>query len=137
MKMLADAGDERLDLGADATLGEIGIAAFRKESEMEVLLFRQKMKNLDLPKEPARVRIELPEKPREVLLRTVDEEHGNPLRVWEEMGRPVSLNREEVETIRLRSAVEDAPCPFGWADGVLELNAELGVNDLCFFRILF
>ena len=137
MKMLADAGDERLDLGADATLGEIGIAAFRKESEMEVLLFRQKMKNLDLPKEPARVRIELPEKPREVLLRTVDEEHGNPLRVWEEMGRPVSLNREEVETIRLRSAVEDAPCPFGWAGGVLELNAELGVNDLCFFRILF
>ncbi len=51
MKMLADAGDERLDLGPDATGGEIGIAAFRKEQDMQVLLFRQKMKNLDLPKE--------------------------------------------------------------------------------------
>lgn len=135
MKMLADAGDQRLDLGPDATSGEIGIAAFRGGAGTQVLLFRQKMKNLNLPKEKATVRLELAEKPGAVTLRRIDEEHGNPLRLWEEMGSPLSLNRAEVEDLKARSAVRPEPCPFAWEDGVLTLEAELGVNDVCFFEI--
>ena len=37
MKMLKDAGPERLDLGEDATKGEIGYAAFRGEGKLQVL----------------------------------------------------------------------------------------------------
>lgn len=135
MKMLADAGDERLDLGAGATAGEIGIAAFRKGTGTQVLLFRQKMKNLDLPKEKASVRIELPAKPSKVTLRRIDEDHGNPLRLWEEMGSPLSLNRAEVETLKKQSDVRPEPWAFGYEDGVLALEAELGVNDVWFFEI--
>ena len=136
MKMLADAGEERLDLGPDATQGEIGIAAFRKGPETQVILFRQNMKNLDLPPESAEIRVELPDKPKEVLLRRVDEDHGNPLRLWEEMGRPQSLNRAEVEDLKARSAVTEEPWPFAWENGVLTLKAALGVNDVYFFRIV-
>jgi len=136
MKMLADAGEERLDLGKDATGGEIGIAAFRKEKAMQVLLFRQKMKNLDLPKEKAAVRLEMDAKPRRVLLRRVDEDHGNPLKLWEAMGSPNDLNRQEVEKLRRDSAVTEEAWPFAYEDGVLELEAELGVNDVYFFEIL-
>ena len=135
MKMLADAGDERLDLGPDATGGEIGIAAFRKGQDTQVLLFRQKMKNLDLPKEKAVVRLELPAKPAGVTLRRVDETHGNPLRLWEEMGSPLSLNRAEVEALKAGSAVTAEDWPFSWESGVLTLEAELGVNDVYFFEI--
>jgi xylan 1,4-beta-xylosidase len=135
MKMLADAGDERLVLDEKATWGEIGIAAFRQEKNNQVLLFRQKMKNLDLPKEKAVVRIEQPEAPRQVLLRRVDEEHGNPLKLWENMGRPQDLNRREVEQLKRQSAVNDESWPFAYENGVLTLEAELGVNDVYFFEI--
>ena len=135
MKMLADAGDDRLDLGPDATCGEIGIAAFRKKQSTQVLLFRQKMKNLDLPKEKAVVRLEMPAAPAKVTLRRIDESHGNPLRLWEEMGKPVSLNRAEVEVLKEKSDVRPEPFPFAWENGILTLDAELGVNDVYFFEI--
>ena len=135
MKLLADAPDTRLDLGPYATDGEIGIAAFSDRRETHVLLFRQKMKNLDLPKEEAVVRIEMPEKPSRVTLKRIDEEHGNPLKLWEAMGKPDYLNRAEVEELKARSAVEGESWPFRWADGVLTLRAELGVNDVYGFVI--
>ena len=135
MKMLADAPDVRLDLGPDATDGEIGIAAFADAGETHVLLFRQKMKNLDLPKEEAVVRIELPAKPESVLLRRIDEDHGNPLRLWENMGKPDYLNPAEVEALKAQSAVEPEAWPFDWENGMLTIKANLGVNDVYGFVI--
>ncbi len=135
MKLLADAPDTRLDLGSDATDGEIGIAAFTDEREMHVLLFRQKMKQLDLPEEEAVVQIELPNKPIRVTLKRIDEDHGNPLKLWEEMGRPDYLNRTEVEELKRKSTVEAEDWPFEWADGVLTIRASLGVNDVYGFVI--
>ena len=135
MKMLADAGDERLDLGPDATKGEIGIAAFRKPSSVQVLLFRQKMKNLDLPKEKAVVRLELAAKPSKVTLRRVDETHGNPLSPVGSHGRPLSLNRAEVQELKAKTDVQPEAWPFAWENGILTLEAELGVNDVYFFEV--
>lgn len=135
MKMLADAGDERLDLGPDATCGEIGIAAFRKPSAVQILLFRQKMKNLDLPKEKAVVRLELAAKPSKVTLRRVDETHGNPLPLWEAMGSPLSLNRAEVQELKAKTDVQPEAWPFVWENGILTLEADLGVNDVYFFEV--
>ena len=135
MKMLADAGDQRLDLGQEATLGEIGIAAFQQPESTQVLLFRQKMKNLDLPKEKAVVCLELDAKPGKVTLRRVDEDHGNPLKLWEAMGCPVSLNRQEVEKLKRDSAVTEEAWPFTYENGLLKIEAELGVNDVYFFQI--
>ena len=135
MKLLADAPDTRLDLGPDATDGEIGIAAFVSEAETHVILFRQKMKQLDLPKESAVIRLECPVRPRSVTLRRIDEEHGNPLKLWEEMGKPDCPSRAEIEELKKRSAVEDEDWPFEWADGVLTVRADLGVNDVYGFVI--
>lgn len=135
MKMLADAGDVRVDLGEDATDGEVGIAAFRKGENTQVLLFRQKMKNLDLPMEEVTVRVALPEEPARVTVRRVDETHGNPLAVWEQMGSPVSLNRAEVEEIKAKSAVTAEPAAFAWEDGEAVIRTSLGVNDVVFFEL--
>ena len=135
MKLLADAPETRLDLGPDALNGEIGIAAFENEAEIHVLLFRQKMKNLELPAEEALVSLELPDKPQSVTLKRIDAEHGNPLAVWESMGKPDYLNRKEIDMIKAKSAVEAEPWPFSWADGKLTIRASLGVNDVYGFVI--
>ena len=135
MKLLADAPDTRIDLGPDSTDGEIGIGAFEGPEETHVILFRQKMKQLPLPKEEAVVHIACPVRPEKVILRRIDEEHGNPLKLWEEMGRPDYLNRAEVEDLKARSAVEPENWPFTWENGMLTIRAELGVNDVYGFVI--
>ena len=137
MKMLADAGDERLDLGPDATKGEIGYAAFRKGSRLQVILFRQRMKNLPLAPEPVTVSVESPEAPKGVCVRRIDEDHGNPLKLWQEMGSPISLNRAEVRDLIERSAVTDEPCAFRRENGRTVIDTELGCNDVVFFTLDF
>ena len=135
MKLLADAPDTRIDLGAEALDGEIGAAAFEGNGETHVILFRQKMKNLDLPRAAAVVRLTCANKPKSVPLRRIDADHGNPLKLWEAMGRPDALNRAEVEALKEKSAVRPEKWPFTWEDGVLTVRAELGVNDVYGFVI--
>ena len=135
MKLLADAPDTRIDLGKEALDGEIGAAAFADSRETHILLFRQKMKNLDLPGEEAVIRIEMPDKPESVTVKRIDETHGNPLLVWEEMGSPETLTPAETEKIRRQSAVQAEEWPYEWADGILTIRAALGVNDVYGFVI--
>ena len=135
MKLLADAPDTRIDLGKDALDGEIGTAAFTDGRETHVILFRQKMKNLDLPAEEAVIRIEMPGEPASVTVKRIDETHGNPLRIWEEMGSPETLTPAETEEIRRRSAAEAEKWPYSYGNGVLTIRAALGVNDVYGFVI--
>ncbi|MBQ6120311.1 MAG: hypothetical protein IJI59_01080, partial [Clostridia bacterium] len=159
MKLLADAPDTRIDLGPAALDGEIGAAAFAgnpkglasrrpkgiasrrpkglasRRGETHVILFRQKMKNLDLPKAEAVVRLSCADKPRRVTVRRIDEDHGNPLKLWEAMGRPDALNPVEVEALKDKSAVRPETWPFTWENGVLTVRAALGVNDVYGFVI--
>ena len=135
MKLLADAPDTRIDLGPAAFDGEIGAAAFEGNGETHVILFRQKMKQLDLPKEAAVVRLSCPCKPAGVTVRRIDEAHGNPLKLWEKMGRPDSLSPSEVETLKAQSCVRPEAWPFTWENGTLIIRAELGVNDVYGFVI--
>lgn len=135
MKMLADAPDQRIDLGAGSTDGEIGIAAFEGTQETHILLFRQKMKNLDLEKEEAVIHLEWPEKPNSVTVKRIDENNGNPLKLWEEMGSPDYLNRQEIDNLINRSAVHSEVWPFDWENGMLTVKACLDVNDVYCFVI--
>lgn len=136
LKMLAQAGDERYVLGEGATDGEIGIAAFKAEGKKQVILFRQKMKQLELPKEKAEVSVELDHAPKGVFLQRIDEEHCNPLKIWEEMGEPADLNRAEVKGIIEKSALITEEMPFVYENGSVRFEAGLGVNDIYFVTIM-
>ena len=135
MRMLAQAGAARYDLPG-ALEGEIGMAAFRSETETQVLLFRQKMKNsFDLPKEEAQVSVELEQRPGRVYLQRIDGSHCNPLAVWEGMGSPQVPTPEQMAQIKQKSAMQDEELACDWLDGKLSFSVSLGVNELYFIRI--
>jgi xylan 1,4-beta-xylosidase len=134
-KMLTQAGNERYILPAEAMDGEISMAAFKGGDGIQVMLIRQKMKNLDLPAEEAEVSIQLPAAPQKVTLERIDEDHCNPLRLWEEMGSPLDLTPAEVDSIRARSQMVEEEIPYTYENGVLTFKAALKVNDVYFVRI--
>ncbi|WP_455616959.1 GH39 family glycosyl hydrolase [Eisenbergiella sp.] len=136
MKMLAEAGDERMELGEEATKGEIGIAGFVREEEKQLLLFRQKMKNENLPKEKAYIQIETEKTPGKVIVSRIDEEHCNPLKIWEEMGCPLDMNKAEIAELTQKSTMKEEVWEYEYRDGIVEVSVELGVNDIYFIRVL-
>lgn len=137
LKLLSLCGSERLNLGDEAMQGEIGVAAFKSERAMQVLLFRQRMKNDDAaPKETASIHLELSKEPRRVTVMRVDADHGNPLRVWhEECGGRNDLNAAEIVLIAGKSRVEPEEWPYQYKNDLLTCETALGVNDVYLFQI--
>lgn len=135
LKMLAEAGDLCRDVEAEGE-GGVEAAAFESETETQVLLFRQSMSHEEgRPKEATTVRVELDRPPRAVKLQRIDEAHCNPLKLWEDMGRPADMTRAELAELRACSAMADESPEFAYRDGTLIFEAELGLNDIYFLRI--
>lgn len=93
------------------------------------------MKNLSIAKEPVRVLVETGTSPLSVTVRRIDETHGNPLKLWEEMGCPENLSQHEIRTLYEESNVKEESWPFKMQDGNIILDASLGVNDVYFFEL--
>ena len=136
LKMLAEVGDQRYEL-PEALDQEVGMGAFYDEEKIDLILFRQKMKNkLDLPKEEVRVSVELDEKPAKVTLQRIDEDHCNPLKVWEEMGSPQVPTPRQIREIQEASAIKEEELPFTYEDGRVSVSVELGINDVYGIKIV-
>lgn len=81
------------------------------------------------------LRAALEKAPERVTIRRIDEDHGNPLKLWEAMGSPQVPTPEQVRQIQAQSAVEPESLPFTYADGWLHLSVTLGDNDVFFIEI--
>ena len=135
MQMLADSGELRYELPG-ALDREISCAAFRSHKETQILLIRQKMKNLfELPKAPVRVCVETEIKPARVYVQRIDEDHCNPLNEWENMGSPQVPNFRQLQQLTEATAMRNEEWDYTYENGVLIVQAELGVNDVYFIRI--
>lgn len=136
MKKLGEVADNRIEMGENATLGEIGIAAFTDDTRLDVVLFRQKMKNLfELPEEEAVVEIAMDREPQKVTMFRIDHDHCNPYELWLAAGCPKYLNKEETADLIARSKMVAEAADYFYENGMLRITASLGVNDVYFFKI--
>lgn len=131
LKFLHDAGDDRYVI--NDTYGDITLAAFKKNNKTQLILTRQNMKNLKCEKEE--VTIDLNINASRVTFQRVDEDSGNPLKIYEEMGKPNTLSKAELESIKEKSKVISHDLPFVRTSNGIQLNVYLGINDYYFIEI--
>lgn len=136
LKLLSSLADNRVKLDSDATDQEIGAAAFEDNDKLQLLLFRQKMKQANDPKEQISVKVALPYPPHSIGLNRIDNTHCNPLSIWESRGKQKDLNAKEIDAIISLSAMENEAVRFDYHDGMVTIAAELGVNDIHLYTIL-
>ena len=132
LKMMTATGERKYDL--PVTNNEIEIAAYESDNEKQLFVFRHRMKNVDAPPEHYELSFELPGAPSAVTLEKIDEQHCNPLKLWEDMGKP-ELNREQAAGIISRTAPVAENVEIKFADNALRLSGSLGINDVHFYRI--
>ncbi|MGN1307864.1 MAG: hypothetical protein ACI4V3_09375 [Faecousia sp.] len=132
LQMLADVGAERYPLAQTAE--GMDAAAFRSGQGIQILLsklnFHPTSERTDIT-----LRIELASAPAHVVIRRIDETHGNPLRVWEAKGAPQVPTPETVRQIAHESDVVPEALPYSYQSGILQLQTTLGDNDISLLEI--
>jgi len=109
-----------------------------KADEIQILLTRQTLKrfaNTGLPQIPVTIHLELDHKPVAVQQRRIDEEHCNPLKVWEEKGCPVDITRTQATEIMEKSAMKAQEIPIRYENKTLTIEITIGVNDVCLITV--
>jgi xylan 1,4-beta-xylosidase len=134
LKLLANVSDYRLELGQGSTDGEIGIAAFKDETRMDIVLFRQKMRNENLPPETANVRVAC-DNPVNAKVFRIDATHCNPLALWEKTGCAPDLTPRQADDIRRNSSLAEEALDYTYEDGYASFAIPLSVNDIVFVRL--
>lgn len=65
-----------------------------------------------------------------LIRRTVDEEHGNPLKTWHEMGEPANPTREQTALLREMAHPELTSATVHVAGGDVKLNVHVAANGV-------
>jgi len=121
-------GDERYDFHFEQ--GDVEAAAFRKGDQIQLLLYQQSLVERQTAKESVRFVLPGLSRVKSVTVQAVDDDHCDPKRVWEEMGRPSPLKPHEVETIKAQSALQEVAMPFAFENQTLSIETTIGVNDI-------
>lgn len=128
LKLMKQVGDRRYDL--PITNDEIETAVYESDTQKQIFVFRHRLKTVSEPPEAYRVQIELPWECRDVELYRIDEDHCNPLKIYERMGSPEVLSRDEIEQIKKDSALMAEAPEYTLEGKTLTLTGSLSVNDV-------
>ena len=126
--LLGKLGDERFDL--PTTHEDIEMAAFRSKNEIQLLLYKQNYNEGTAEKEPVTVRIKTDRTVKSAKIMRIDRDHCNPKRIWEEMGRPDYLSKEQTEEIKEKSRIEEENIEFSQKDETVSILTSLADNDV-------
>ncbi len=74
-----------------------------RQTAATMILTNHAMPRHPIRKQRANVRLKSPRRPRRVYAERVDEQHANPRKLWESMGRPNYLSSAQVEKLKLAS----------------------------------
>ncbi len=91
----------------------------------------------NLEKEEMDVQVTLPwlEGTYSVVTRTVDMDHGNPLKIWHEMGEPASLDGEQMKILRQNDTPHGAAYSKAAEEQGLVISKKLMANEVTYVEV--
>lgn len=133
-KILSMLGGQRFNLPVDDT-ADVEFAAFKKDNITQLLLYRQNFKAEKGDAVKFTVSAESDARPNNVFLYRIDDDHCNPLKEWEALGKPEYLKPDEVEKIKKASSLVREQLPFTYADGKFTAECALYNNDVWLIEV--
>lgn len=128
LKLMSMVGERKYKL--PYTNDEIEITVYESDTQKQIFVYRQRMKNVDEPALPYQIRMEILQKIQDVSLYRIDDEHCNPKKVWQEMGSPMEMNAAEIQYIKDNSALVRDTVTVEKRERNIILRGSLGVNNL-------
>lgn len=119
-QLLSKLDGERLEIGIEEASPTVDCIASRNEEGIVILISNHQIPLSPIQAESINLTIKGIKGVRTAIVERIDEMHANPKRVWEEMGKPIYLNEEQIQ--KLMEASELVKEPVNWVttdDGIL------------------
>ncbi len=97
----------------------------RKGYSAAVLITNHAQPNHPIQTECVKVHIDHAPEPLTALIERIDEEHANPVKTWEKMGKPKYLSVYEVEQLKAASSMRRKPVDLRYENGDILLEVDL------------
>lgn len=125
-QLLHELGDELLQVeGAHPT---VSCWVTRRASRVDVVLVNLSPPFSALHADIVNVRLDRVGKPSPARLRRIDDEHVNPLRAWQQLGKPEYPNHRELSCMHDASGVQDEALPLQVSAETIEFCINLPAN---------
>jgi len=135
--LLNQLGEERLDISTTIEGSRSVEFIITKSSgiqEYQILLYNQHPYDEHI-QEFVDLEIEgLPEF-RNATIQRIDDNHGNPLQYWQEMGEPRYLNKSQVKAIMEQSKVVEEKFSFSQDNDTLSIKLDLPANGVALIKL--
>lgn len=131
-KQLAQLPDTRYDL--PITDDDVEIAAFKGDDGVYLMLYAQ---NFDDAKNKYDVTVNLKNIPhiQSATIERINDESGNPVAIWEKMGKPAVLKPEEIENIKRDTEVKAENLDVSYIKEKSEIKLEVSDNEIVFIKL--
>jgi xylan 1,4-beta-xylosidase len=97
----------------------------RKEYAFNFLLVNQAMPRHSIHTEVVKLTLSNTPEPLAVFVERIDEDHANPRKKWEELGKPDYLSAYEVEMLKASSELVKEPLEWKYEQGNVHLKLSL------------
>ncbi|MFV0556953.1 MAG: GH39 family glycosyl hydrolase [Lactovum sp.] len=134
MKFLSALPEERYDIQSEYE-NNIHIGAFKEKNKDHILISRHSMKSIDCDPESIHIKLEAGEGSPEVSLKRIDDEHCNPLKLWEEMGKKKYLNQEDLSELKIKSTDLKETLEVAHLNGDYAVELILELNDVYYLTV--
>jgi xylan 1,4-beta-xylosidase len=108
-----------------------------KNSTVTVLLTNHTTPGHSIETEHVEIRLDNVPKPRDAQIQRIDADHANPKALWEEMGQPEYLTRQDVEQLQEASRLVKERQPFRYKEGAVLLKMDLPPHAVAAITIEF
>jgi len=126
-KILSELYKERLTVGK-RTHEDVEYAAFVEKGKTQVLLVTQSQ---DYYRNDAySIDVEVNQNTSGVTIQRIDDAHCNPKAEWIRMGKPDNLTIKQVEEIKEKTKLREAPQPFESGNGTTKIKVEMHTNEV-------
>ena len=130
LQFLNEAGDNVYQLNKT---DDVDIIVFDKGDEIHIILSMLDFDEND-KKEIVEFDIELSSEPQAVTENVIDENHCNPLKEWQKLGKPQVPNKAQTDIIKTASAPVDKAIAYDYSSGRLNIKTDISSN--CVKRIV-
>lgn len=122
-QLLGRLGDERLSV--DGTHATVDATVVRGRGEVMVLLTNHAFPKHPIATEQVRLELACAEPPTAMWLERIDEDHGNPRKLWESLGSPEYPDADQLQRLHDASACQREPLIWRAKSGSVSLDVSL------------
>jgi xylan 1,4-beta-xylosidase len=115
----------------------VDCSVIRKNSTITVLLTNHTTPGHSIEAENVEIRLDNVPKPSEAHIQRIDAEHANPKAMWEQMGQPEYLTRQDVEQLQEASRLVKQLQSFTYKEGAVFLKLDLPAHAVAAITINF